>query len=70
MLGAAGMVLGSNIGTCVTALLAASGRGREARRLAIFHLMFNILGVAWLFPGSDSCYGCVAGTSWPGAVPG
>jgi phosphate:Na+ symporter len=50
MLGAAGMVLGSNIGTCVTALLAASGRGREARRLAIFHLMFNILGVALAIP--------------------
>jgi phosphate:Na+ symporter len=43
------LVLGANIGTSVTALLAAIGKPREAQRAAMAHLMFNTAGVlVWL----------------------
>ena len=49
------IVLGSNIGTCVTALIASAGSHPNARRAAFFHLLFNVLGTAfftiiiWIF---------------------
>ena len=43
---AACVILGANLGTCVTALLAGIGAGRTARRAALFHLLFNVSGVA------------------------
>jgi len=39
------LVLGANIGTCVTALLATIGRQRMALRAAMVHVTFNVLGV-------------------------
>lgn len=39
------LVLGANIGTCVTALLAAIGKGRPGLRTALIHVGFNVLGV-------------------------
>lgn len=39
------MVFGANIGTCVTAGLAAIGTGREAKRVAMAHVIFKIAGV-------------------------
>jgi phosphate:Na+ symporter len=44
--GAMAIMLGSNIGTCVTAMLASIGTGLNARRAAVAHLMFNVIGVA------------------------
>ncbi len=41
---AAYITLGQNIGTCVTALLSSSGANRVAKRAAIIHLLFNIVG--------------------------
>ena len=38
------LVLGAHIGTCSTTLLAALGTNIEARRLALAHLLFNVLG--------------------------
>jgi len=44
------LILGSNIGTCITAMLASIGRPREALRAALVHLLFNVLGVLlWFF---------------------
>lgn len=49
------LVLGSNIGTCVTALIASIGTTVNARRTAIIHLLFNVIGTAlftiaiWIF---------------------
>ena len=40
------IILGQNIGTCVTALLGALGANRNARRTALVHLYFNVVGVA------------------------
>jgi phosphate:Na+ symporter len=43
------LALGANIGTCVTALLAALGKPAEAVRAAAVHVGFNVLGVVvWL----------------------
>ncbi len=39
------IILGQNIGTCVTALMGAIGANRNAQRTAVVHLLFNILGV-------------------------
>ena len=43
--GGIGLCLGANIGTCVTAMIAAIGRPREAMRAAVVHVIFNIVGV-------------------------
>lgn len=42
------LVLGSNVGTCVTAMLSAIGRPREAVKAAIVHVVFNLVGVLLL----------------------
>ena len=39
------IILGQNIGTCITAMMGAIGANRNARRTAIVHLLFNIMGV-------------------------
>ncbi len=39
------IILGQNIGTCVTAFLAALGTGKNAKKAAAAHLMFNVTGV-------------------------
>jgi phosphate:Na+ symporter len=66
-----GLIFGSNIGTCVTAFIAAVGRPREAMQAAWAHIVFNVAGVLlWVFfipqfadlvraisPGADSLQG-------------
>ena len=42
------IIMGQNIGTCVTALLSSVGTSRNAKRAAVVHLMFNVIGVAVL----------------------
>ncbi len=41
---------GANIGTCVTAFLASIGKPREALRVSIVHIMFNVAGVLIFLP--------------------
>ncbi|MDE7406371.1 MAG: Na/Pi cotransporter family protein [Clostridiales bacterium] len=49
------IILGTNIGTCVTALIAAVGASTNAKRTATIHLLFNAIGtivfttVIWIF---------------------
>lgn len=45
---AAAIVLGENIGTTVTAYLASLGMNASARRTARAHMLFNLVGVAWI----------------------
>ncbi|MEQ8785890.1 MAG: Na/Pi cotransporter family protein [Pirellulaceae bacterium] len=45
---AAALVLGENIGTTITALLASLGATTNARRAAYFHVLFNVAGVVWI----------------------
>lgn len=44
------IILGCNIGTCVTALLASIGSNRTAKKAAMLHLLFNIVGVIIFLP--------------------
>lgn len=38
------ITLGQNIGTCITALLSSIGGSRTAKRAAVIHLLFNVIG--------------------------
>lgn len=44
------IILGCNIGTCVTALIAAIGTNRTAKKAALLHLFFNVFGVLIFLP--------------------
>lgn len=48
--GALPVVIGQNVGTTATAFIASLGSGREARRVALLHLVFNLIGVAVFMP--------------------
>jgi phosphate:Na+ symporter len=48
--GAIAIVLGANIGTCATALMASVGTTAEAKRVAIAHIAFKVLGAALVVP--------------------
>lgn len=41
------IIMGQNIGTCVTALLSSVGASRNGRRAALVHLYFNVIGTAF-----------------------
>lgn len=43
------IILGTNIGSCVTALMSSATAGANARRAGLIHLMFNTLGCAIFF---------------------
>ena len=45
------IVMGQNIGTCVTALISSVGANKNARRAALIHLYFNILSVIAVYGG-------------------
>lgn len=47
------IILGCNIGTCVTALLASIGSNRVAKKAALIHLLFNTIGVIIFLPFMD-----------------
>ena len=53
------ILFGQNIGTCVTALMASVGTSRTAKRTAVVHLLFNVLGtiifviIALVLPFAD-----------------
>ena len=43
------IIMGQNIGTCITAMLSSVGASRNARRAALVHLLFNLTGAGvWL----------------------
>ncbi len=44
------IIMGQNIGTCITALLSSIGANRSAKRVAVVHLLFNIIGTAVFLP--------------------
>ncbi|OQA03303.1 MAG: Na+/Pi-cotransporter [Planctomycetes bacterium ADurb.Bin401] len=45
---AAALVLGQNVGTTITAFLASLGTATNARRAALAHTLFNVIGVFWI----------------------
>ncbi|MCQ2201051.1 MAG: Na/Pi cotransporter family protein [Bacteroidales bacterium] len=68
---AAAMVMGENIGTTVTANIAAAVGNISARRAAMVHMVFNLLGIVWLlllfYPFTDLVDSIVIGMA--GASP-
>ncbi len=42
------IIMGQNIGTCVTAMLSSVGANRNAKRVAVVHLSFNVIGTTVL----------------------
>ena len=63
------LVMGENIGTTATANLAALGANRQARRAALAHLIFNVIGVTWIlcvfYPFVDIVLDLANGASLP-----
>lgn len=54
------IILGQNIGTCVTALISSIGTNKNAKRTGVIHLVFNVVGVALamiLFYGANAIIG-------------
>lgn len=52
------IILGSNIGTCITAIISSIGTSTNAKRTAVIHLLFNLFGCLiciaplWIFSGA------------------
>ena len=61
--GAVPVVLGANIGTCATALAASLRSSADARRVAVAHIAFKVLGVTLVFPFIHALTALVAATA-------
>src|SRR6185369_11590146 len=61
--GAVAIVLGANVGTCATALASSIGATAEAKRVAVAHIAFKLLGVALVFPFIGPFSALVAATA-------
>ncbi len=44
------LIMGANIGTCITAFLASYGATKSAKRAAVLHVLFNVAGVLLFLP--------------------
>ena len=54
------IIMGQNIGTCVTALISSIGVNRNAKRVSVIHISFNLIGTfvcLILFYGGDLLFG-------------
>src|SRR3989475_3219642 len=61
--GAVAIVLGANVGTCATALMASFGASAEAKRVALAHIAFKVLGVGLALPFVGPFTALVASTA-------
>ena len=61
--GAVPVVVGANVGTCATALMAAAGATAEAKRVAVAHIAFKVLGAALVLPVIGPFTDLVQGTA-------
>ena len=55
--GAVYVLFGQNIGTCITAVLAAMGTSRNAKRATCIHLLFNVIGTVIFYHRSPGVPG-------------
>lgn len=53
-------VFGANLGTCATAVLASFAAKRAAQKVALFHVLLNLLGILLFYPFLDLLAGLVA----------
>ncbi|MDR1532745.1 MAG: Na/Pi cotransporter family protein [Clostridiales bacterium] len=61
------IILGQNIGTCITAMLSSIGANQNAKSAAYIHLFFNIVG-AVVFGALAALYFGTVGAQWGGAL--
>ena len=61
--GAVGIILGANIGSCVTGFVASLGQSRTARQASIAQILINVFGVFLFMPFIDQYSSLVAATS-------
>lgn len=47
------IILGANIGTCITALLSSISANKMAKKAAVIHLLFNVIGAILILPLGD-----------------
>ena len=60
------IIMGQNIGTCVTALISSIGVNRNAKRVAVIHISFNVLGstsLSWTTPWALPASHCATPSS-------
>lgn len=57
------LILGANIGTCVTAIIASVGASLSSKRAALAHVLFNIMGVLIFLPFIAPFAGLVSATA-------
>ncbi|MGE4282658.1 MAG: Na/Pi cotransporter family protein [Clostridia bacterium] len=62
------IILGQNIGTCVTALLSSIGASKNAKKAAMIHLFFNVLGTIAFLIGIYVYQGTIGFTFWDDIV--
>lgn len=62
------IIMGQNIGTCVTALLSAIGANKNARRASIVHLYFNVIGTVVFMVAVYAVNGIFKLSFWTEAV--
>ncbi len=62
------IILGQNIGTCLTPVLASAGASRSGRQAAVIHLMFNLLGASVLFTALYLLQGAFQFDFWSRAI--
>lgn len=58
------IILGQNIGTCVTALLSSIGANKNAKKAAMIHLFFNIIGTIIFLIGIYAYQGIIGFSFW------
>jgi len=59
-------IFGMNIGTCLTALLSSIQANKNAKRVAIFHLLFSVIGTIMFLPFINQFADFVIWLGWPG----
>jgi phosphate:Na+ symporter len=60
------IIFGMNIGTCFTALLSSIQANKNAKRAALFHLLFSVIGTLIFLPFINQFSDFVVGLRWPG----
>lgn len=67
------IIMGQNIGTCVTALMSGIGASKNARRASLVHLYFNVIGtiffmIVFYTANAVFSFGFVAGAAGPAGI--
>ena len=59
-------IFGMNIGTCLTAILSSINATKNAKRAALFHLLFSVIGTLLFLPFINQFADFVINLGWPG----